>query len=95
MFLYPEKMNITYRVIIEPDGKKFHGYVPALSGCHTWGKTIGETKKNLQEAIELYLESLIADGERIPQDQSFESFETVEIPKAQGRHVRRHYAKAA
>jgi len=71
--------SYTYRVIIEPDGKSFHGYVPALSGCHTYGKTIAETKKNLREAIELYLESLVADKQAIPSDLSFESFETISL----------------
>ncbi|MCX6717125.1 MAG: type II toxin-antitoxin system HicB family antitoxin [Candidatus Taylorbacteria bacterium] len=49
----------TYRTIIEKDGKYFHGFVPALLGCHTCGKTIDETKKRLREAIELYVESLM------------------------------------
>lgn len=70
----------TYRIIIEPDGRYFHGYVPALPGCHTFGKTIAETKKNLREAIELYLEGLVIDDESVPDDASFESFETVTIP---------------
>ena len=68
----------TYRIIIEPDeGDTFHGYVPALSGCHTWGKTINETKKHLREAIQLYLASLKDDNEPIPQEQGLEFFETV------------------
>ena len=71
----------TFRVIIEPDEKNtFHGYVPALRGCHTWGKTIKETRKNLKEAIEVYLEDLIANKEPIPKERSFESFETIMIP---------------
>lgn len=78
-------MNYTYRVIIDSDGKGFHGYVPALPGCHTWGKTIADTKKHLNEAIALYLESLVAHKESIPHEQSFESFETVELA---GRRVR-------
>ena len=73
------RMNYrTYRTIIGPDGRQFHGYVPALPGCHTCGRTITETKKNLREAIELYLEDLIADNEIVPDDASFESFETFE-----------------
>lgn len=67
----------TYRIIIEPDGKYYHGYVPALVGCHTFGKTIGETKKNLRDAIEVYIESLIDDKNNIPEDLSYESFETI------------------
>lgn len=73
--------SYTYRIIIEPDGKHFHGYVPALVGCHTFGKTINETKKNLREAIELHLESLVADKISIPEDLSFESFETISLDK--------------
>ncbi len=83
-------MNATYRVIIEPDGKAFHGYVPALKGCHTWGKTMVETKKHLQEAIELFLESLVARNEPVPEDVSFESFTTVEIPKRSSKAARQY-----
>lgn len=72
-------MNLTYRVIIEPDKRGYHGYVPALRGCHTWGRTIDETKKHLREAMEVFLESLKAHGEKIPRDASFETFETVQL----------------
>ena len=85
-------MNATYRIIIEPDKKGFHGYVPALKGCHTWGKTITETKRHLQEAMSLYIDSLIAHRDPIPQDESFESFETVEIPKKYKGAPVREYA---
>lgn len=50
-------MTDTFRTIIEKDGKFFHGYVPALLGCHTFGKTIEETQKNLKDAIKVYIES--------------------------------------
>lgn len=32
----------TYRTIIEPDEKGYHGFVPLLRGVHTVGKTIEE-----------------------------------------------------
>lgn len=54
--------NVTYRTVIEPDAKGFHGYVPALRGCHTWGKTIAETQKHLKEAIELFAKTLRSLG---------------------------------
>lgn len=70
----------TFRIIIEPDeGATFHGYVPRLPGCHTWGKTIGETRKNLQDAIRVYLESLLDDGEAIPEESGYELLETVTL----------------
>ncbi len=68
----------TFRTIIEPDeNNTYHGWVPVLKGCHTFGNSIEETKKNLKEAIELYVESLEADGEPIPQENGFEYFETI------------------
>jgi len=61
----------TFRVIIKPDGKKsFHGYVPALSGCHTCGKTIEETKTNLKEAIKCHIQGMVKDGEPIPREEN-------------------------
>ncbi|MDP4218939.1 MAG: type II toxin-antitoxin system HicB family antitoxin [Bacteroidota bacterium] len=49
-----------YTIVIEPDEDAFHAYVPALKGCHSIGDTPEEAKTNIKEAIELYLESLIA-----------------------------------
>ena len=72
--------SYSFRTIIEKDGKQYHGFVPALSGCHTYGKTIEETKKNLSEAIEAYLISCSKHGDKIPSDSGLESIETVSIP---------------
>jgi antitoxin HicB len=68
--------NYTYRTIIEKDGEQYHGYVPALLGCHTYGDSIEETQKNLKEAISAYIASF-SEGEDIPEDSSFESFITI------------------
>lgn len=46
----------------------FIAEVPALPGCHTQGESLEETEKNIQEAIELYLETLKARGKEIPAD---------------------------
>lgn len=80
--------STTFRTIIEPDeGNTFHGYAPALQGCHTWGETIEETRKNLREAIELYIQSLVDDGELIPEDTGYEMFETVALPQNYKYHA--------
>ncbi len=70
---------LTYRTIIQKDGKYYHGYVPALRGCHTQGITIEETRKNLREAITGYLASLKKHNEPIPQEEGLESFETFDL----------------
>ena len=62
--------KLTYRILLrkEPEG----GYtvlVPALPGCITFGETIEEAIKMAKEAIELYLESMIENGEEIPTEE--------------------------
>jgi antitoxin HicB len=60
-----------YTVIIEPDEPRgFHAWVPALSGCHSAGKTYAEAKRNIREAIDLYIESLEARGQSIPKERT-------------------------
>jgi predicted RNase H-like HicB family nuclease len=59
-------MAHTYRIILEADEGGFHASVPALPGCHTWGKTIEEARAMVRDAIDAYLRSLIADGETVP-----------------------------
>ena len=78
-------MNYTYRIILEPDEGGYHAYVPALPGCHTWGKTIAEAREMVRDAIDVYLRSLIADKEIIPEDAGMELFETVAAPKGARR----------
>lgn len=59
----------TYRVLLtkEPEG----GYtvtVPALPGCVTYGETIDHAMSMAQEAVELYVETLQAEGDPVPDD---------------------------
>lgn len=66
--------SYTYRMIIEPDEDGYHGFVPLLKGVHTFGKTIEETKINLQEAIQCHIEGLVKDNISLPQEEN-----TIEI----------------
>ena len=61
---------LKYDVVFEeqPEG----GYttlVPSLPGCISEGDTFEEAKKNISDAIKLYLEDMEADGEEIPEDK--------------------------
>ena len=60
-----------YTIILHPDPDE-GGYtvtVPALPGCVTQGETLEEAIAMAKDAIRLYVESLIADGEVIPQER--------------------------
>lgn len=78
--LCPPVKSYTYRIIIEPDGDEYHGYVPTLPGCHTHGATIEETRVNLRDAMELHLAHLSSKEEIIPEESGFESYETIAVP---------------
>jgi antitoxin HicB len=61
--------QLTYRILLkkEPEG----GYtvnVPTLPGCITYGETIDTAIAMAKEAIELYIESLVAHGEPVPDE---------------------------
>jgi len=61
--------HYTFRVIVEPEKPKgFYGFVPLLKGVHTYGDTLEEVKKNLNEAIRCHLGGLLKDKEEIPQE---------------------------
>ncbi|MBC7228226.1 MAG: type II toxin-antitoxin system HicB family antitoxin, partial [Thermoflexales bacterium] len=55
MAVYP------FTVVIEPDESGFHAYVPALPGCHTFGETVDEARKNIVQALELHLQCMLED----------------------------------
>ena len=66
-------MSRKFRVILEPN--ESGGYtitVPLLSGCISEGDTRAEALTNIKEAIELYIESLLADGEPVPSEETVE-----------------------
>lgn len=60
---------VSYSVFYEQAAEGgYVAFVPSLPGCHTQGETLEETERNIKEAIALYLESLIANGESIPEE---------------------------
>jgi predicted RNase H-like HicB family nuclease len=57
-----------FKVLLEPDPED-GGYVvscPALPGCYSQGDTIDEALENIEEAILLCLEDMIAQQQPIP-----------------------------
>jgi antitoxin HicB len=61
---------LNFKILLkkEPEGG-FTVFVPSLPGCITYGDTVDESIINAKEAIELYIESLKAHGEEIPDEE--------------------------
>jgi predicted RNase H-like HicB family nuclease len=65
-----EKGEHMRQVVLIPDIESggFTVIVPSLPGCISEGDTEEEALANIKDAIDLYIEDMIADGEEVPDD---------------------------
>ncbi|MEK7269870.1 MAG: type II toxin-antitoxin system HicB family antitoxin [Planctomycetota bacterium] len=74
----------TFEVVVEkePEEEGYFAHSPTLPGCFSNGRTIEEAKRNVREAIELHLQSLLANGDPVPQNERLVHVEelTVGVP---------------
>lgn len=62
--------TLLYRVLLRPEPEGgFTVTVPSLPGCITYGADVDEAITMAREAIELYVESLVAHGEEVPNEE--------------------------
>lgn len=71
--------QFTFRTIIQKDGRGFHGFVPSLPGCHTYGDSIEEVRKNIKEAVAGWITAQVDQGWKIPSDEGVETIESIQI----------------
>jgi predicted RNase H-like HicB family nuclease len=55
-----------FTAFIEKDETDFHAFVPALRGCHSFGRTVEEATVHITEAAMLHIRCMYEDGEAIP-----------------------------
>ncbi len=72
-----------YSVIVaiekEAEDESYAAYSPTLPGCFSNGKTVEEAKRNIRDAIRLHIESLLAHGQPVPQNEKLVLIEEVII----------------
>jgi len=54
-------MSYKASIVIEKDEHGYYAYCPELEGCQTQGDSLEDVITNMEEAIELYLETLSED----------------------------------
>jgi predicted RNase H-like HicB family nuclease len=58
-----------YTVVLRPDDNgTFVAYVPAIAGCHAWGKTLGEAQTELTQVFEMIRAEYQEAGQELPRD---------------------------
>lgn len=65
-------------ILIEKDEDGYYATCPLLQGCSSQGDTYEEVLANIEDAIRLYIEDLIASGETVPSPELV-SFATLEV----------------
>jgi len=58
-------MTYSFKLIVEPDGNRWHAYCPALvsAGAATWGYSLAEALRNIQDVARMVVDSLVEHGE--------------------------------
>ncbi|MBI4062257.1 MAG: type II toxin-antitoxin system HicB family antitoxin [Elusimicrobia bacterium] len=59
-------MTFRYDAVIVKEGRGYWAYLPDLPGVYGVGRTPAAAKKDLKEALQLYLEVCREDGELPP-----------------------------
>jgi len=61
----------TYPLTIEahPQDGGYLAYFPTLPGCQTWVDTYEAAVRNAEEALAVYIETLIANGDPVPEPE--------------------------
>lgn len=73
------QMKLKYAVVFEQTPNNYSAYAPDLAGCISTGKTWSDVQGMIREAITLYLESMLEDGEPLPEPQ-------MSLEKAMAQH---------
>ena len=74
----------TFEIVIEkePEDEGYLAHSPTLPGCFSNGKTVEEAKRNIREAIQQHVESLVSHAQPVPQNERLVHLEelTIGIP---------------
>lgn len=85
-----ETKVLNYRIIVEPDKQTGTGKPGYTAFCPTLGvaddgKTIEQAIENVRNAIQVYVESLIADNHPVPLDQPEKDMVTTTFVNISGK----------
>jgi predicted RNase H-like HicB family nuclease len=75
----------SFQIVIEkePEDDGYLAYAPNVPGCFSNGRTIEEAKRNIREAIEQHLASMLAHAQPVSQNDRLVHVEelTVAVPE--------------
>ncbi|MDG9885920.1 type II toxin-antitoxin system HicB family antitoxin [Pseudomonas putida CSV86] len=64
-----------FPIVIHRDPDSDYGVtIPDVPGCFSGGETVEEAMDNVQEALSLHFEALVADGDPLPQGSTIDTW---------------------
>jgi len=71
----------TFEIVVEkePEDPGYLAYSPTLPGCFSNGASIEEAKRNIREAIQQHVASLLEHGQVVPQNENLVHVEELTI----------------
>jgi predicted RNase H-like HicB family nuclease len=71
----------SFQIVIEkePEDQGYYAYSPTLPGCFSNGRTIDEARRNMREAVEQHLASLLAHAQPVPQAERLVHVEELSV----------------
>jgi len=79
MYTIQEMRTFVFPVNIEKDEDGFFAECPTLPGCVTQGDTYEEALANIKDAVQLYIEDMAANSEKIPTPKILADLLTVKV----------------
>jgi predicted RNase H-like HicB family nuclease len=60
------KTTRKYPIVVVKEKNEFWAYIPDIPGIYGRGKTAKKAKEDIRQALALYIEDCLADGDKIP-----------------------------
>jgi predicted RNase H-like HicB family nuclease len=71
----------SFQIVIEkePEDTGYYAYSPTMPGCFSNGATIEEARRNIREALEQHVQSLLTRSQAVPQNDLLVHVEELSI----------------
>ncbi len=60
------KVSHKYPIVVIKERKEYWAYIPDLPGVYGRGKSSKQAKADIKQALALYIEDCVADGDKVP-----------------------------
>jgi predicted RNase H-like HicB family nuclease len=70
-----------FEIVIEkePEDEGYMAYSPTLPGCFGNGRTIEEARQSMRTAVQQHIETLLAHGQPVPQNEQLVHVEELSV----------------